>query len=333
VEYKPDPSSPTTTVPEGGDAPAVERAPQDEYLVVHPGISDSKGNLGASRRQVFDSKTGALKAEAAPGESLDAARTRATSEGFGTLASGTQSDHVFLSDIVLDGSYAADLEAFIYERAGSCDPDSCTNGQPKTSGYVWFNALQTVHGSNASTDYYGMHAGLARGNGISANWFFDWSGYVTSSGNSLGPGKGHSIQLQKERWYRIRVWRLNQVFPGVYDWGAWVLDKQTGQEYYAGAWTLAANSISNAIYWMELGETLDSCKTDILGVHNNVPRYWFGPYPLSFNRATRNYSGPCDLSKPANRQTNTTSPSIEYTINDRQKQRTAPQGGQLWAYP
>lgn len=231
-----------------------------------------------------------------------------------------------MQDLTSTGVYNVDYWTYIYER-GCTDGETCTSGQRRNTGFTWYPALQVTLGENANDDNYGMHAGIAMG-GIAqkSNWYFDWSGYNSSTGEALEPSKGHEINLLRERWYRVRIWKLDCVYYGlVCGWGAWVLDTVTGQDKYAGAFYLgAADMVSNSLYFNEVIEP-NPCRTDILGVHNygasyrNPGGYW------AFGNGINNYEATCSDTNlyPVDR-------TNRYTIDDRQVFRTWPGGSLMW---
>lgn len=192
------------------------------------------------------------------------------------LSSSYQSDTMWFDGGSGNGIYNVDVEVFIYER-NRCDTDTCTNGQRNLSGYVWFIALGSYLGNLQGECRGYLHGGIGRGNGISSNWFLDWSGYnnvpACGSGSSLGPGLGHGTQLFKERWYRLRMWRLS--WNGQTGcWGFWILDKSTNVETYAGQWCMAGayQLIGDQHQFVEIAET-NPCTTDVWGVHAQKPQY------------------------------------------------------------
>lgn len=64
-----------------------------------------------------------------------------------------------------------------------------------------------------------------------------------SCGTFAGEGVGHSCRLNfpinTNRWYRLRVWRLNADAGGQW-WGAWIKDRSTGRDYHLGNLRVAA---------------------------------------------------------------------------------------------
>lgn len=316
--YRPDPASPPTTVPE---LPTHRRIlePVERTMVVHelPLVSTPDESL-LSRRVVIDRETGGVIAVGDPGQPIKPVTEQ-------QLAQSTtyQTDRIYLNDNTSQNVYNVDLWVYIANPQCS-DSDSCSGGTRKLSGYVWYTASHVFIGSTPSECLYSMHAGIAMGNGISNDWYFSWGGY-NCGGSALGSGKGNAISLDSGKWYRIRIWRLA---PSGNDWpwGAWVMDWNSGQEWYAGSWTLASGQmISGSVYFTELAEP-SVCVTDYYGTHNRWVEYRDPWGKHLYTTGTANYDNSC---------TNTNLRGVppasnRYTIDDREVPRTNPNGTVLF---
>lgn len=318
-----DPASPPTTrhgsAPDstGFKAPAPRPeaqggAPEDKVRAVVPTF-DTPGRSGNARIIEVDGRTGAMTQSGSTATSA---------------AQNYQSDHVFpFDDINVDNAYNADVWVHIYER-GCNDPETCSGGSRDSDGYVWFNALQVNIGTTHSNCLYGMHGGIAKGNGRSSGWFMDWSGYSGCGSTDLGNPKGNNIELQANRWYRMRVWRLDSLLLGdvpYVNWGFWIRDESTGIEKYAGAFPLAYGfMMSYATYWTEIAEP-DPCRTDLWGVHSQALQYRDPTGNWGFRSASANYDATC-----TNTNQRRVDPPQYYTIDERETPRSTPQGAQMW---
>lgn len=180
-----------------------------------------------------------------------------------------QTDLVSPSDITATDPVITGVELNVKTSTRGCsDPDSCANGQRKTGGYTWFQALTVEVGANADQNLAGLHAGIALGgSGQSAQWYFDWSGYYGDfgwlSGASLGPPKGQNIKLIENRTYRIRIERVG-CGTGVnrYGWNASIRDSVTGVSSNAGTFCVGfSNRIAETYYFTEIIES-NPCFTD-----------------------------------------------------------------------
>lgn len=282
--------------------------------VLEPGavvdVEAIKGNLqrGLDNSGVVD-----------PGPEFESVFVRSSDLAFAAQSNLNMAQSVFVTDIVDNTTYNVDMDIYVYER-GCSDPDTCPGGVPLSSGYTWFMALQVVLGDNASDDDYGMHVGMAKG-GIAqkSNWYADWSGYTTSSGAALpNDPTGWDKVLDDGRWYTLRVWRLGCVYTTC-GWGAWVIDKQTGEEFFAGSYTLDADTITNAASFSEVVES-NPCATDILGVHMYNRWYRTVGGGFGFPHAQIGYQPVCGMGPYAN--TNIRGPFWSYSIDDRMVPRT-----------
>lgn len=312
--YKPDPSSPPTTIPQPPKGPQVEDLPERYITVSEIALSSEPGEALAARRTVIDAETGQIVAVAEPGQPLappGEAQTRSSVQ--------YQSDRVFLNDNTTQDVYNTDL--WVYIGGPQCsDSDSCSGGIRKTSGYVWYTAMQVNIGNSPSDCRYQMHGGIAMGNGIDNDWYFSWGGY-TCGGTSLGPGSGNGISLDNNKWYRIRIWRLAPSGNN-WPWGAWVMDWNIGQERYAGSWTLNdGRMISNALYFTEIAEP-SVCATDYTGTHNLWVEYRDPSGEHIYTVGTANYQATCTNTNLRDVGTD----SNRYTIDDRETTRTNANG-------
>ena len=236
-----------------------------------------------------------------------------------------QSDRVWLEALHPNVIYNLDTEVYIYER-NRCDADTCTNGRRDRSGFVWFVALGAFLADRNSQCVGYLHGGLGLGNGVSNNWFMDWSGYDAGACNgnlrSLGQGKGHGTALQDRRWYRLRIWRTSwNGYTGC--WGFWIKDVASGREHGAGSWCVrGAYQLINPHQFIEIAED-DPCVTDIWGVHSRNPRFRDYDGFWKFSHGQISYENRC-----AN--TYLRALSSTYWIDDREATRHNRSGDRIW---
>lgn len=314
--------SPPTTIPQPPTSPQPQDPPQRFITAVELAVQAAPGEALGARRVVLDSITGEVVAVGEPNQPLVPVG-ESTSQAVAAAVS-YQTDRVYLNDNTTQDVYNVDL--WIYIAPPQCsDSDTCSGGVRKTSGYVWFPALQVNIGNSPSECLYAMHAGIGMGNGFN-DWFFDWSGYSECGATSLGEGKGHGISLDHDKWYRVRIWRLAPS-GSTWPWGAWVAQwnmstNQLVQEWYGGSWSLSnGRMVSYALYWTEIAEP-NPCPTDYFGTHNLWVEYRDPSGKHIYTTGTANYEATCantnlrDVGADSNR----------YTIDDREVTRTNPNG-------
>lgn len=93
-----------------------------------------------------------------------------------------------------------------------------------------------------SGGYIGLQTDGQRFDGTTGDTaiFSLWNGTAAagpSCGTFGGEGTGFSCRLafpiRSDRWYRLRVWRVDSDEQGQW-WGAWIKDKETGEDHYIG---------------------------------------------------------------------------------------------------
>ena len=346
--YRPDPAAPPTTVPLAAIAPTPVASAQTTRSVIVPALSTDGGpTLDGGHKLTYSFPGNELLSTEAFGGAVD--------PGLGANASALPSNYQFDHNEGPQGMtqliYSFDDWVYIYER-GCVDPQTCTGGVRKSHDYAWYMGAGVDFGLGpGAPSCYSFHAGVTMGN-TRAYWRPQWGGYdVANPGCPFLANAEHGsytrdeIQLPTQRWYRIRIWRLEEITPGTWSWGAFVFDPTAGQEYYMGA-----HHMINApfITWMtEMREVVEDypgpnngwaawangpCTTDILGVHGQESWYQSvdgGPFPLPF--ATASYGTECsntDL-RPGGGLPNFT---FRYTVNDRQATRQNSHGDYMW-YP
>jgi len=318
----------TTTIPPRPASATSEDPPEKTRTLAFVPLAQPGGSEQAYRI-VYDAATGQVLAEGAPGEPLAAP----SSQGEALLAGGYQTDYVQLNDNTTQDVYNVDLWVYIGGTQGTDYPETWTGTARKTSGYLWFTALQTNIGSTPSDNHYLMHAGIAMANGIHNWWYFSWGGYDHyNNDQKIGDAKGNGIHLYENTWYRIRIWRVNQS-GSVWNWVASVKPWPNGTELQAGTWGLTnGRMISNAQYWTELVEPTDVGVTDYTGNHNEWVEYRdaaHGGTNIIYSQGWAHY-----MTTVTNTNLRSITPYINrYTIDDREIARSNPEGYLLFNNP
>jgi hypothetical protein len=317
----------TTTIPAPPAGPVPDDAPEATYTVAFPQLAESGSNRAI--RIIGDAATGEVLFQDQP-----APLVGPLSNGLQIAAAGGyQTDYVWLTDNTTQDVYNVDLWIYINGTQGSDSPETWTGSARKLSGYVWFTAVQANIGNTPSDSHYAMHAGIAMANGIHNYWYFSWGGYdLYNGGQSLGSGKGNSIHLYENTWYRVRIWRVDQSGSN-WNWLASVTNWSTQQEWQAGTWSLNnGRMISNAQYWTELSEPTNVGVTDYTGTQNRWVEYRdaaHGGTNQIYKQGWAHY-----LSTVTNTNLRSITPYINrYTVDERETTRYIGDGSLLFSNP
>ncbi len=265
-------------------------------------------------------------------------------------AAAIQATNKYQTDLVAPADFTNNVEPvynvdhFVWIATRGCtDPETCSGGVRKSSGYTWFVPITVELGDNLAENEYGIHGGLALGgSGQKNKWYVDWSGYYGPdhplNGDPLpGSPKQKYLNLAEQHWYRLRVWRVSCSGSGNYGWLLAVKDLTAGTaEVQVGTYCVNADTISEAYYFAEIIEP-DPCDTDFWGTHSYLIQYRDGSGgPYTFSRGTGIYvDNTCGVPPSGNTNLRSPNPSIEYTIDERETARGSnggitQNGQQLW---
>lgn len=160
-------------------------------------------------------------------------------------------------------------------------------------GWLYYFSLQvnfTDHDewSHGGVQWAGVKEFVNSGNkGVNWGGGSDWAGYG-------GIGRTNTpFVWKKNTWYRYRVWRLDQK-DGLYNWGLWVMNYDTGEELFAGTVVTKSKYIKTAVVWIETGYGV-VCDTDKARIEwrNPVYRTSEAAGDIRPKSGTSSYNGTC----------------------------------------
>ncbi len=156
-------------------------------------------------------------------------------------------------------------------------------------------------------------------------------GFTWSSGTKQAKWGSNLISFdwQVGRWYRYRVWRLQQNPDGSWRWGFWILNYSTSQETFIGSVDSNGQFISTTqtprVYTGAAGV---ACTDPSVEASWRTPVYRNGGGPFTVLSGTASYTGTCTDPNNTNQWLVSPSPEWKHKTNT---SRTTSEGTALWS--